>query len=144
MLTPGEIKILLALERRDMVGPGLYINDVKVPIGISFTELLKETGLSRSVLSGYLKNLQKLGLIRRNIDTRRYYLVRENGKIALKIVHIIEKLNDLIVSRRFEPLSSYETLIDQIYETTKQIHKKVVKGGRDLSDFVSHETKEKA
>lgn len=46
----------------------------------SFSELKEETGLSASVLSDYLKRLQKLEKIARDIDSRKYYLLEE-GRI---------------------------------------------------------------
>src|SRR4030042_3445228 len=98
MIIQSETKILKVLESQDMIGPGLYVQGKKVPLGISFTELLQQSGISRQVLSEDLRKLQKAGLIQRNIDTRKYYLTEENGEVAFKILDIIEMLSQLIES----------------------------------------------
>lgn len=57
-LRPGEIKILKSLQQGDK----------------SFSDLKEETHLADSILSKYLKGLQKVGLIARDIDTRKYQI----------------------------------------------------------------------
>lgn len=58
-LRPGELKILQALSRGEK----------------SYTQLNNETGLQFNILSRYLKDLWKSGLITRDIDTRIYRIV---------------------------------------------------------------------
>jgi len=75
-LAPGENKILKALQQEELR---------------SFTELLGETGLSGPSLSEYLKSLQKKGFIKRDIDSRKYFIT-SNGREALEKLRIIEIL----------------------------------------------------
>lgn len=70
--SPGEWKILSALRGGDK----------------SFTMLKSETGLPGSVLSDYLKRLQRDGLIERDFETRRYR-IKEAG-IVFEIGRAIE------------------------------------------------------
>jgi DNA-binding HxlR family transcriptional regulator len=59
----------------------------------SFGELQKETGLSPRILSTYLKNLQKLELIERNIDNRKYMANKKAEKV-LVLVHKMESIEN--------------------------------------------------
>lgn len=93
MLAPGEIQILKTLKREMEKERGIYVAGKKLLEGLSFTDLKEQTGLSSSVLSAYLKNLQKVKAIERDIDTRRYILTEDVGKIFLKIVSISEILD---------------------------------------------------
>jgi len=56
-LRPGEKKILNALSKDDK----------------RFSDLQRDTSLQANALSGYLKTLQKNGLITRDIETRKYH-----------------------------------------------------------------------
>lgn len=64
-LRPGEYRILMVLRK------GLR----------SFSELKGETMLPGSVLSEYLKRLQEIGLIERDIRTRKYRIKTPSDKI---------------------------------------------------------------
>ena len=68
MITAGEIEILKALQKRNMSGPKLSVGDKKIQRSISFNDLIKEVGFSRSVLSEYLKKLQESGLVQKTQD----------------------------------------------------------------------------
>jgi hypothetical protein len=69
-LRPGEVKILEALLKDDKTNG----------------ELQKETGLQSNILSEYLKNLQRLGLVERNIDTRKYGAKRKYvGRVPITV-----------------------------------------------------------
>ena len=69
-LRPGENKILEVLEK------SVY--------GLSFSEILNETNLSRPIVARYLKRLWKENLIDRNIDNRRYRLTEKGRRLLLK------------------------------------------------------------
>jgi len=73
-LRPGEKQILKVLETEEL----------------SFEEIKKRTGLSRPVISDYLKGLWKKDLIVRDIDTRKYRII-EKGARALLEHEIFEK-----------------------------------------------------
>lgn len=57
-MKPGEYKILEALRKHPL----------------TFTELQKETKLSKTALADYLKNFMEQGLITKDEETRRYYI----------------------------------------------------------------------
>jgi predicted transcriptional regulator len=89
-VAPGEEKILDTLrqcEKRLM----------------SYTELRKKTGLSDPALSEYLKELQKKGLIRRDIMSRKYEITPEGDKTYGK-KEILERFSGLLQDR-FTPNS---------------------------------------
>jgi DNA-binding HxlR family transcriptional regulator len=75
---------------------------------------------SSSVLSAYLKKLQKLGFVERNIDTRRYNLTEENGELALQLLEIIGMLDQLLESESAKPISKYKTAIKNISKEAKR------------------------
>ncbi|KKN35087.1 hypothetical protein LCGC14_0787120 [marine sediment metagenome] len=72
-LAPGEKKILITLTRANK----------------TFTQLLKDARLPGSVLSQYLKNLQKKHYIKRDIDTHKYGLTKKG-------IRVCELLSELI------------------------------------------------
>jgi len=82
--SPGELKILEALQ----------YGERENPIYKSFTELRDETRLSNPVLSDYLKRLQKLGRIKRDIDSRKYF-IQVAGKGALERDWLHKTLNKI-------------------------------------------------
>jgi hypothetical protein len=65
LLRPGEKKILEQIKDNPK----------------SFTQLHSETRLDFSILSPYLKNLQKLGLVTRDVDTRLYRSLRPSLEV---------------------------------------------------------------
>lgn len=89
-LTPGEAKIFDALRQ--------CTNGF-----MSYTELREKTGLSDPALSGYLKELQKKGLIKRDIMSRKYEITREGDKTYGK-KELLEKFAGLLEDR-FTPNS---------------------------------------
>lgn len=71
-LRPGEIKILTCLQDGEK----------------RFKDLRSETRLNPSILSRYLKTLQKLGLINRDVETRKY----QSTEITVEILFFNEVL----------------------------------------------------
>lgn len=82
-LRPGERKILEKLKEWS-----------KREKGLSFTKIEEKTSLSRSVLSDYLKQLQKSFMIKRDIDSRKYMILKP-GQEALKKGIISDKTSNL-------------------------------------------------
>jgi len=80
LLRPGEIKILTTLQK----GPKL------------FKDLHTETGLSPNALSPYLKNLQKEGLVERDIQNykRPYYILKDISIVSLLFNEMIAFMRD--------------------------------------------------
>ncbi len=64
-LRPGEVKILRALQSKSK----------------AFTTLKEETGLQQNALSNYLKRLQKIRVINKDIDTRFYELCQVSVEV---------------------------------------------------------------
>lgn len=89
-LAPGEEKIINELEK-------------SAKHLLSYTELREKTGLSDPALSAYLKELQKKGLINRDIMSRKY-AVLPNGNMALEKKEILERFAGLL-ENRFTPNS---------------------------------------
>jgi DNA-binding HxlR family transcriptional regulator len=86
-LRPGEIKILKVLVKGNM----------------SFDKLASETKLNRTCLSDYLKRLQKIGIIDRNIETRIYQITENFSEETLfisDIAQLIQKQVDKTVSEK--------------------------------------------
>jgi DNA-binding MarR family transcriptional regulator len=80
---PGKHKILDALREADQT-PNAR--------GLTFGDLLERTGLDRSILSQYLKDLQDGDLVERTTDRR--YLILDQGKEAL------DRRDDVLVISR--------------------------------------------
>jgi hypothetical protein len=72
-LRPGEGKILTALLKSEKTNG----------------ELQKETGLQSNILIDYLRNLQRLGFVERDIDSRKY---RANAPISAEVIFFNEVL----------------------------------------------------
>lgn len=82
VLRPGERKILQSLKEGEK----------------RFTELHEETGLQYNILSKYLKNLQKGGLVVRDIDTRGYRSLKR-GWETLYLVDIHDLIEEYGIRR---------------------------------------------
>ena len=81
-LRPGELKILTHLKEGEK----------------RFTDLQNETDLSPTILSEYLKVLQKSGLVSRDVDTRKYRM----REISVEILFFSDVLN--FVEKRLEKM----------------------------------------
>ena len=103
-LAPGKIKILSAL--RDMCKP--------------YKELKSDTELSDPVLSDHLKWLQKKKYIGRDIDTRKYYLLKK-AKNKLPIFDFIEKLNLILRRGQVAPTKySNEAIVSSLSDPMRK------------------------
>lgn len=71
---PGEERILAELKKAQEA--------VETADGLKHKELLDRTGLARSILSQYLYDLQKIGLIERTLE--RKYRIKEAGNDVLR------------------------------------------------------------
>jgi len=108
---PGKHKILDALREADQT-PNAR--------GLTFGDLLERTGLDRSILSQYLKDLQDGDLVERTTDRR--YLILDQGKEAL------DRRDDvLVISRsgkvlRKEVQPSQDVLAPRIFPIDASIY----------------------
>ena len=94
-LRPGEIKILKALwEEVERRSKGRYDTTYKDANGLSNGELYQRTGLATNILSEYLKSLQKMHLISRNIDNRKYRLEEKISFETLFFCDVIDFLQE--------------------------------------------------
>ncbi|MFX0210038.1 MAG: hypothetical protein ACFFDT_28920 [Candidatus Hodarchaeota archaeon] len=106
-MAPGKVKILryLATETIDD-------NATEFPLR-SYTEIWESTGLSNKLVSEYLKSLQKLKLVMRDIDTRRY-AGTENATRALKIIDMIYQFEWLLENEASKPFSRFDEGLERI------------------------------
>ena len=72
MISPEE-KVIEVLKRK-LNNSTVKINDEKVQPGIAFSDLKKETGLSKAALIESLEKLQKANLIHRSNNGILYYI----------------------------------------------------------------------
>jgi predicted transcriptional regulator len=102
IFTKGESQTLLALEDKQLK---------------SFTEILNLSELTRPSLSDSLKSLQIKEYIERDVMTRKYRLLGDNGRVAVKIIEIVNYLNKILESH---DLTHYEKLIDDMQDMALQ------------------------
>jgi predicted transcriptional regulator len=91
-LRPGEIKILKALVKGN-----------KTFETLAFEELASETKLNRTCLSDYLKRLQKIGLLAKDIETRKYHVTEDFSEETLfvsDIAQLIQSQVDKTISEK--------------------------------------------
>ncbi len=110
-LAPGKNEILKALRDQKK----------------SYTQLKKDADLSDPVLSDYLKWLWKKKYIDRDIDSRKYRLLKKGGNL-LPLIDLVDQLN--LILRRGETESveysgENESMLDTTSEPLKENNVKI-------------------
>lgn len=105
-LAPGKNEILKALRDEEK----------------SYTQLKKDAKLSDPVLSDYLKWLWKKKYIVRDIDSRKYRLLKK-GRNLLPIITLVDQLNLVLRRGETNPVKYFEE-IEKTLETSPEPLKK--------------------
>lgn len=72
------------------------------------------------MLSKYLKQLQEMDFMKRDFYYRSYQITPE-GLIGLKIVEIIESLDDILSDTNQRPLSKFKEIIEDIQKEVNRL-----------------------
>lgn len=110
-LKPGERKILKALEEGEKC----------------FKDLNKSCVVNPNILSAYLKNLQKQGLITRDIDTRNFRLI-VRGWETLYLAAIRDLIEEYGLRKAHEKLWGLDVIVSEETDVIKLMDKTLTSG----------------